>query len=691
MNTPESGNKRDRRHAAGAYPPSSETELIAVREFHRPLPIRPRLLALETPDSYLRALIAANHLSSAIKTELTRQAKQANPGIAGDEIYAIIAETKGRLQTGVFQQARNGMPKHDDHSQCPRCCLGIEHRYMCRLCSAGRTVEQYPHLKANVCTRHHLWVGPGTAPANQVKVGEGAVAADLIFQRLRNQKALDAPRYMELRAIFRRWSAADSRETASFEDLEPRLYPLMMATSVAVLRPAELKKILDPRATYASAYKMLHTALSKHVLRNTEVLTDAFWMLLRPAFLSVRERIESGHTPVSLDPHSIRIPDVSDLAINQVMRPLEPFSRYLDQLETCDADRWQDLNQRLYDYGPLPVIHEKVPKKSSAPANYICERGHRHQKAPNTMASAMKQNRKGCPYCTNALPLAGYNTLAETNPSLATEWHPSLNNPVTQSDIIAGGNSTKYWWLCPRGHTYRETPNNLSRPDRRHCPYCSGRLPIPGETTLDVTNPRLASEWATELNGSLTPAMASEGSGMKVWWLCPKGHTYLAKIALRKRTGCPYCANLKVWRGYNDLATTHPRLAAEWHPTLNTDLKPTDIVAGTHRRIWWLCPRHHAYQSAVDSRASTASGCPYCANQRIWPGYNDLATVASGVASQWHYDANVGLKPTDVGAGTPRKVWWLCPAGHSYQAAVNGRVAGSGCPECYRLKRARHK
>lgn len=185
--------------------------------------------------------------------------------------------------------------------------------------------------------------------------------------------------------------------------------------------------------------------------------------------------------------------------------------------------------------------------------------------------------------------------------------------------------------------------------------------------------------------------MVSEGSGKKVWWLCPNGHSYLAGIASRKRTGCPYCANLRVWRGYNDLATTHPRLAAEWHPTLNDVLKPTDIVAGTNRKIWWLCPQQHAYQSAVYSRAGAGTrGCPYCANHRILPGDNDLATLAPDLALQWDYEANAGLGPTDVGAGTSRKVWWICAEGHSYRAAVNGRVAGSGCPECFRLKRAGH-
>ncbi len=35
--------------------------------------------------------------------------------------------------------------------------------------------------------------------------------------------------------------------------------------------------------------------------------------------------------------------------------------------------------------------------------------------------------------------------------------------------------------------------------------------------------------------------------------------------------GCPYCAGTAVLPGFNDLATTHPDLSSEWHPTANGD------------------------------------------------------------------------------------------------------------------------
>ncbi|OLN24302.1 zinc-ribbon domain-containing protein [Desulfosporosinus metallidurans] len=43
--------------------------------------------------------------------------------------------------------------------------------------------------------------------------------------------------------------------------------------------------------------------------------------------------------------------------------------------------------------------------------------------------------------------------------------------------------------------------------------------------------------------------------------------------------------------GYNDLATTKPEIVQEWHPTKNGNLKPSDVVAGSERKVWWKCKK----------------------------------------------------------------------------------------------------
>ena len=67
--------------------------------------------------------------------------------------------------------------------------------------------------------------------------------------------------------------------------------------------------------------------------------------------------------------------------------------------------------------------------------------------------------------------------------------------------------------------------------------------------------------------------------------------------------------------GVNDLATTHPKLAEEWHPTKNGDLHPTDVSYGRATRIWWVCPEGHEYQATLLHRSS-GTNCPICNSGR---------------------------------------------------------------------------
>lgn len=67
--------------------------------------------------------------------------------------------------------------------------------------------------------------------------------------------------------------------------------------------------------------------------------------------------------------------------------------------------------------------------------------------------------------------------------------------------------------------------------------------------------------------------------------------------------------------GKNDLSTTHPQLAKEWHPTLNGDLKPTQVTYGSGKKVWWLCPENHEYQATVLHRSSGTS-CSVCNSGR---------------------------------------------------------------------------
>ncbi|MBT2546759.1 zinc-ribbon domain-containing protein [Arthrobacter sp. ISL-65] len=504
-----------------------------------------------------------------------------------------------------------------------------------------------------------------------------------MFLQLRKTGALDALRFVELRAIFRRWSDTAGRLYESPEQRDAAIYAPMMAVASAVLAPSCLKAILDPRHTFAWAYGQLESTVSAFVQPNPEIVTDRLWQLLRPAFLTVREQFGENPGQTGTDQHALPTPVISAVIINEVVRPLEPFSRFLDQLTTCDLDRWTDFTLRLYDWGPFSIAREDIRASSNTRVRYICVNGHRHAKFPKHMAIALRHGWTGCPYCSNSRVLAGYNSLAETHPALAAEWHPNRNGTIQPSEIFASGRS-KYWWRCPVGHEYRESLRYRSSGGK--CPYCSHRWVIPDETSLASVDPVLAREWHPTLNGSRTPSMIFPRSVYTAWWLCKRGHTFPATVRARRAgNGCPYCSNKKVLPGDNDLATTHPDLAKEWHPYLNGTITPRDVVAGAGRQIWWECPLHHIYRATLKMRVR-GQGCPFCGHVRVMPGFNDLETKAPDIAAEWDGIRNGGLSPQDVGPGSRRKVWWSCPKGHAYEQTIQYRVGhrdrGYGCPYC---------
>ncbi len=66
---------------------------------------------------------------------------------------------------------------------------------------------------------------------------------------------------------------------------------------------------------------------------------------------------------------------------------------------------------------------------------------------------------------------------------------------------------------------------------------------IRGQTDLKARNPALAEEWERIMNKEMTAEDVQPGSMKKVWWMCRKGHSWMAAVYSRTAgAGCPYCA-----------------------------------------------------------------------------------------------------------------------------------------------------
>ena len=117
--------------------------------------------------------------------------------------------------------------------------------------------------------------------------------------------------------------------------------------------------------------------------------------------------------------------------------------------------------------------------------------------------------------------------------------------------------------------------------------------------SLSIENPELAKEWHPTKNGKLTPNDVTPGSGRKVWWICNKGHEWMALIGDRSNgNNCPYCSGHRVCKD-NCLATLNPKLSQEWHPTKNGKLTPNDVMAGSIKKVWWICNKGHEWEAKI--------------------------------------------------------------------------------------------
>lgn len=203
--------------------------------------------------------------------------------------------------------------------------------------------------------------------------------------------------------------------------------------------------------------------------------------------------------------------------------------------------------------------------------------------------------------------------------------------------------------------------------------------------------PNIAKEWHPTKNGYLKPDQFTKGSRYKAWWLCPKcKQAYQASINKRIHmgSGCPVCSNKKVVPGINDLATTRPELAKDWHPTKNGNKTPRDITFGSGKKYWWLCHKcKYEWQDSPNRRTSSRSGeirdCPVCSGKKLMPDINDLGSLCPNLAKEWHPTKNGELTPRDVKVGSHYTVWWKCSlCGHQWQAEIRKRVKDSKCPNC---------
>lgn len=126
-----------------------------------------------------------------------------------------------------------------------------------------------------------------------------------------------------------------------------------------------------------------------------------------------------------------------------------------------------------------------------------------------------------------------------------------------------------------------------------------------------------------------------------------------------------------------------------WFPELDIP----SIGCNSDIALWWQCPDcEHLWRNTVRNRYRHKSGCPYCTNRIIDPGFNCLQTVHPEIFQELHPTLNeeAGIDIERLAPKSNKNVWWQCSmdSEHIWQTKVYCRTSpnGSDCPKCHTFK-----
>lgn len=268
-------------------------------------------------------------------------------------------------------------------------------------------------------------------------------------------------------------------------------------------------------------------------------------------------------------------------------------------------------------------------------------------------------------------------SLADLYPNLVDEWDTARNKPLTP-DLFSPSSAQKVYWTCVRDHSFQATIKNRTNRGSG-CPICNdeGRSSranlryFRAYGTVAEVHPHLVKYWDPELNGGIEASEASSTANSTFTWCCVNGHRF--RRVLKNMVNNPIC------RVCSSIQYSNPELLVDWDYDKNSGITPDTVQPKSSKVVWWRCVNGHSWNSTVAARTSDGKTCPIC---------RSLGFRRPELLAGWDYSKNSSIDPNLIAVGTSVKVWWLCPEGHTWSAAVSSRTGKeSGCPVCANLWR----
>lgn len=194
-------------------------------------------------------------------------------------------------------------------------------------------------------------------------------------------------------------------------------------------------------------------------------------------------------------------------------------------------------------------------------------------------------------------------------------------------------------------------------------------------------NIELLTEWDYEKNIKPPSSYQCNSIMMKYWRCTICGLSYEMRIRTKNANmrmnhiSCPHCSLLSI---HNPEIYTQ----IDYEKNEKANINVHKLTYYSSMKAYWKCPScGGSWFVRVCDRVRYDTSCPYCCNQKVLKGMNDLLTLYPDIAFEWDYDLNDDT-PSDYTAYSNRKKYWKCHVCNgSWLASINDRH-NYGCPYC---------
>ena len=321
---------------------------------------------------------------------------------------------------------------------------------------------------------------------------------------------------------------------------------------------------------------------------------------------------------------------------------------------------WASSNEStLYEYAP----------NSKYLATWCCPDCGTKWKAP---IYVRVQGYGKCPTCY------GNKTFKERYPELE-QYYAKDNDLPFEKAVIS--DTTPRNWICEHGHEFEDSFYKIHKRGYR-CPYCESVKALQGFNDFATLEPVISKDYDEEKNGNTAGDVLI--TNRPVYFKCKNGHSFKRPIIqhIKSNGKCPVCANKRIEKGINDLATTNPEIATLLSP--NNERKADTLLPSFKLKVAWICPTCNGeYYAPVEDMVNGLAECPYCNNQRPLAGVNTLKALYPEIAE--HLSPNNDFTADEILPTRYKSVKWICPTcGGEYSASVKDMIEGVvECPYCY--------